>query len=153
MLLFFVTDSGSRSYSYTSQSARGPGYSYSYSYTNGGVPLFLPEYAAGYHSYTPLFLPLIDLDLDLDLDIDPELDFFIDSDLDLDDIDLDFPLLEYGLGYIGKYGHWLRTPRYGFSRLYQNIDLDFFPYGGRYGYSDLDLLGPSSFGSLTNFFK
>jgi len=112
--------------------------------------LFLPEYASGYHLYTPLFIPSIDFDLDFDLDddLDTDLDFYIDTDLDLD-IDLDFPGIEYGLGYIGKYGHWYRKPKYGFSKLYNSLDLDFWNYGGNYGY---DHLGPSHYGSL-NIFK
>lgn len=112
--------------------------------------MILPGYAAGYHSYTPLFIPSIDFDLDFDLDddLDPDLDFDIDTDLDLD-LDLDFPGIEYGLGYIGKYGHWYRKPKYGFSRLYRNIDGDLWNYSGRYGYDHLE---PSNFGSL-NFYK
>ncbi|VVC27009.1 Hypothetical protein CINCED_3A018676 [Cinara cedri] len=127
-------------YSYNSHSAQGPGYSYSYSHSDGGVsPLFLPGYATGYHSYTPLFISPIDFDIDFDLDsdIDPELDFLIDTDLDLD-LDLDFPGIEYGLGYIGKYGHWLRKPKYGFSRLYGGSDLNLWNYGGNYGYDSID---------------
>ncbi|KAL5241063.1 hypothetical protein ACI65C_008473 [Semiaphis heraclei] len=141
---------GGQSYSYISKSAHGPGYSYSYSHSNGGSPLFLPEYASGYHSYTPLFIPSIDFDLDFDLDddLDTDLDFYIDTDLDLD-IDLDFPGIEYGLGYIGKYGHWFRKPKYGNSKLYNSIDLDLLNYGGHYGY---DHLSPLHFGSF-NIYK
>ncbi|XP_025198495.1 uncharacterized protein LOC112596883 [Melanaphis sacchari] len=138
---------GGNSYSYVSQSAHGPGYSYSYSHSSGGSPLFLPEYAAGYHVYTPIFIPSIDFDLDFDLDddLDTNLDFYIDTDLDLD-IDLDFPGIEYGLGYVGKYGHLYRIPKYGISRLYSSINDGFFNYGGNYGY-----LGPSSYGSFDIF--
>lgn len=145
-------DQSGHSYSYTSKSARGPGYSYSYSYSDGGSPLFLPIYASHFHTYTPLFIPPIDFDLDLDLDDIDDLDFFIDTDLDLD-LDLDFPGLEYGLGYVGKYGHLYRIPKYGLSRLYNSIDgdLDFWNYGGPYGYTDLN--SPSLFGSLLSFFK
>jgi len=112
--------------------------------------LFFPGYATGFHSYTPLSLSSIDfpIDFDLDDDLDPDLDFDIDTDLDLD-LDLDFPGIGYGLGYVGKYGHWLRKPKYGFSKLYSNINGDFWNYGGRYGY---DHLGPSHFGSF-DFFK
>lgn len=155
LIFFFFVDSGSRTYSYSSQSARGPGYSYSFSHSNGGTPL-VSSYASGFHSYTPTFVPsLIDLDLDLDLDIDPDLDFYIDTDLDVDDLDLDldFPFIGYGIGYIGRYGHWIRKPKYGFSRLYHDIDLDSLNYGGHYGYSHLDTLEPSGFSSLLSFFK
>lgn len=148
MFLIFHTDNSGHAYSYKSQSAQGPGYSYSYSYSDGGSPLLLPEYAAGYHTFSPLIIPPIDFDVDLDFDLDDDLDFDIDTDLDLD-IDLDFPGIEYGLGYIGKYGHWYRKPRYGFSKLYNSINGDIWNYGGRYGY---DHLGPLNFGSL-NFFK
>jgi len=84
----------------------------------------------------------------LDDDLDTDLDFYIDTDLDLD-IDLDFPGIEYGLGYIGKYGHWFRKPKYGYSKLYNSIDLDLLNYGGNYGY---DHLGPLHFGSF-NIYK
>lgn len=144
----FIDESG-HAYSYKSQSAHGPGYSYSYSYSDGGsAPLFFPGYAAGFHSYTPLFVSSIDLDFDLDDDLDPDLDFDIDTDLDLD-IDLDFPGIGYGLGYVGKYGHWFRKPKYALSKLYSNINGNFWNYGGHYGY---DHLGPTHFGSL-DFFK
>lgn len=73
--------------------------------------------------------------------------------MDLDDIDLEFPLIQYGLGYIGKYGHWIRKPRYGFSRLYHNIDLDLLSYGVGYGYDNLDFSEPFGFGSQISFFK
>lgn len=144
-----VTDESSHSYS-SRQSVNGPGYSYSYSYSDAGrSPLFFPKYAAGYRSYTPLFLSSIELpiDFDLDDDLDTDIDFDIDTDLDLD-IDLDIPCIGYGLGYIGKYGHWFRIPKYGFSKLYGNFNGDLWNYGGRYGY---DHLGLSNFGSL-NFF-
>lgn len=145
-----VAEQGGRSYSYSSKSAQGPGYSYSYSYSNEGSPLFLPGYAAAYHSYTPLLLSPLDLDLDIDLDDLDDLDFFIDTDLDLD-IDLDFPGIGYGLGYVGKYGHYYRTPRYGFSPLYRNVNLGFGNYGGRYSYDPLFLEpSTSSFGSLSS---
>lgn len=146
-LLIFVADNSGHAYSYKSQSAHGPGYSYSYSYSDNGSPLFLPGYAAGYHSYTPLYISPIDFDLDFDLDDD--LDFDIDTDLDLD-IDLDFPGIEYGLGYIGKYGHWYRKPKYGLSKLYNGFNNgDFWNYGGQHGY---DSIGLSNIGSL-DFFK
>lgn len=153
-----VVEQSGHSYSHTSKSAQGPGYSYSYSYTNEGTPLFLP-YASAYHSYTPLLLSPIDFDLDFDLDDLDDLDFYIDTDLDLD-LDLDFPGIGYGLGYIGKYGHYYRTPRIGFSRLYRNIDSGFWNYGGRYSYDPFftepstSSFGLGSLSSLSfDFFK
>lgn len=128
-------------YSYSSHSAQGPGYSFSYSQSDVGSPLFLPGYATGFNAYTPLFISPIDFDpdFDLDSDIDSDIDFLIDTDLGLD-LDLDFPGIDYGLGYIGKYGHWLRKPKYGFSHLYGTSDLDLWNYGGNYGYDSIDPL-------------
>ncbi|XP_050442571.1 uncharacterized protein LOC126846814 [Adelges cooleyi] len=137
-------------YSHSSQSSHGPGYSYSYSYhTDHGSP-YLTEYAPYYHSYnSPLFISPLLLDLELDSDLDDDLDFYIDTDLDLD-LDLDFPGIDYGLGYIGKYGHWYRIPKYGSSKLYRHYGGDLSHYGGNYGYSSLGL---SNFGSSLDFYR
>ncbi|XP_050532940.1 uncharacterized protein LOC126900936 isoform X2 [Daktulosphaira vitifoliae] len=123
---------GGRSYSYSKKTSHGPGYSYSYSYgTDHGSPLYFSEYAPHFHSYSsPLFIPDVLLDIELDHDLDTDLDFYIDTDLDLD-LDLDFPGIEYGLGYVGKYGHLYRIPKYGHSRLYRNLDGHILNYGGR----------------------